>query len=81
VTDPYRCYQTREGCYVVHQSDFDEKGDPQAATVRIDRAPGDPLARMLMRVCAAILNGDEFAALGEIEALADRRTTGEENQS
>ena len=77
MSDPYRCYQTGEGCYVVHQSDFDEQGDPQAATVRIGRAPGDAVARSLMRICAAVLNGDEFAALGEIEALADRRPADE----
>jgi hypothetical protein len=68
MSDAYRCYQTREGCYVVHQSDFDKQGDPQAATVRIERArSGDAVARSLMRICAAVLNGDELEAYRELD--------------
>jgi hypothetical protein len=47
------------------------------AAVTISRAVGNETARALMRLCAAVLNGDEFAALGEIEALADRRPADE----
>jgi hypothetical protein len=58
-------YQTADTVHVVYPD-----GD---AAVTISRAVGNETARALMRMCADLLNGDEFAALAELEALADRR--------
>lgn len=73
----FKCHQAVPAVHVVvgdaDLSDLNDHEVPPSAVVSISRAVGNPRARALMRICCDVLNGDIYAALGEIEALADRR--------
>ena len=71
----FKCYQTSETTNVVlGSSDLSDHAAAPDAVVVISRAVGNPRARALMRLCAAVLNGDYLSAQHELDLLVPEVT-------
>lgn len=66
----FKCYQAAETTNVVlGDADLSMPAEAPPAVVIISREVGNPRARALMRLCAAVLNGDELEAQRELDAI------------